>query len=472
MTRPTPSLLIRNARAVATCDDQRTRLRDVSILIEGPRITAIGDESEMMLPEGVRVIDASRHVVLPGLVNTHHHLYQTLTRAVPAVQNAELFDWLVTLYEVWRELTPEAVHTGALVGLGELLLTGCTTTADHHYVFPRRTDPCLIDEECRAATTLGIRFHPTRGSMSRGKSSGGLPPDDVVQDEATILKDCERVIDQFHDAARFAMTRVALAPCSPFSVTEDLMRETARLARDRGVRLHTHLAETADEDAYCQKTYGKRPVALMEDLGWIGNDVWFAHCVFLNDDEVRRFAETKTGVAHCPASNMRLGSGIAPIPKLLAAGAPVGLAVDGSASNDSSNMLGELRLALLLHRVLGGAGAITVDDVLWMATRGGAQVLGRDDIGSLEVGKAADIVLYNTDSIGLAGAVHDPIASLLLCGDSSRADVVICNGAVVVEGGRLVAADESDLVERANTVAQMMVERAHARTKIDFLKIP
>jgi 8-oxoguanine deaminase len=385
------------------------------------------------------------------------------------VQDAKLFDWLITLYEVWREITPEAVYTGALVGLGELLLTGCTTTTDHHYLFPAQARGELIDEEFRAAAVLGVRFQPTRGSMSRGKSGGGLPPDDVVQTPDAILRDSERVIGLYHDPAPFSMRRVALAPCSPFSVTKDLMRETARLARDRGVRMHTHLAETADEDAYCLEVYGKRPVALMEELSWIGNDVWFAHCVFLNDAEVRLFAQTQTGVAHCPSSNMRLGSGIAPVPALLKAGAPVGLAVDGSASNDSSNMLAELRQALLLHRVLGGAAAITVDDVLWMATRGGAAALGYTEIGSLEPGKAADFALFNVDRIGYAGAMHDPIAALVLCGDTSIADHVVCNGQAVVEGGRLVFAEESRIVEQANACARMLAERATARTGINFV---
>lgn len=429
----------------------------------------MGPADQVAAPEGARVIDASRHVVTPGFVNTHHHLYQTLTRALPAVQNAKLFDWLTTLYEVWREITPEAVHVGTLVGCGELLLTGCTTTSDHHYLFPQKSDPHLIDEQFRAAAQLGIRFHPTRGSMSRGKSDGGLPPDDVVQTPDAILADSARVIDAFHDPAPFSMARVALAPCSPFSVTEELMRETARLARDRGVRLHTHLAETKEENAYCLEVYGKRPVALMEELGWLGDDVWFAHCIFLNDAEIRLFTETKTGVGHCPASNMRLGSGIPPIAALLRAGARVGLGVDGSASNDSSNMLGELRLALLLQRVLGGADAVNVDDVLWMATRGGALVLGHEEVGSIEPGRAADMALWDMDKIGYAGSVHDPIAALVLCGDSSIADHVICNGKVVVENGRLAATDEKGLVEKANTVAGDLVSRAAKRTGLNFL---
>lgn len=447
------ALLVRRALAVATCDDARTRLRDTSILCVGGRIAALGPEAEAQAPAGARVIDAARHVVLPGLVNTHHHLCQTLTRVVPAVQSAKLFDWLVHLYEIWRGLTAEAVHIGALVGLGELLLTGCTTTTDHHYLFPRGADPGLIDEEFRAAAALGIRFQPTRGSMSRGRSRGGLPPDDVVQTTDEILRDSARVIDRFHDPRPLAMTRVALAPCSPFSVDEALMRETARLARDRGVRLHTHLAETLDENAYCLEVYGKRPVALMEELGWLGPDVWFAHCVCLNEAEVHVFAQTRTAVAHCPASNMRLGSGIAPVPALLRAGVPVGLAVDGSASNDTSDLLGEVRLALLLHRVGGDPAAISVDDALWMATRGGAAALGRDDIGSIEAGKAADLALFRVDRLPYAGAAHDPIAALVLCGASHIADVVVVNGRVVVEDGRLVGVDEASLVERANAIA-------------------
>jgi 8-oxoguanine deaminase len=463
MTRPASTILLKNALAVATCDDRRTRLRDASILLRGNRIEAVGPEADAKTPRDARVIDASRHVVVPGFVNTHHHLYQTLTRVIPAVQNAKLFDWLVALYEIWREITPEAVHVGALVGLGELLLTGCTTTTDHHYLFPRAADPHLIDEEFRAAATLGIRFQPTRGSMSRGRSHGGLPPDDVVQTADEILRDSERLIDRFHDPQPFAMTRVALAPCSPFSVDETIMRETARLARDRGVRLHTHLAETRDEEEYCLQVYGKRPTALMEELGWLGPDVWFAHCVHFNEDDIRLFTETKTGVAHCPASNLRLGSGIPPVPAMIRAGVPVGLGVDGSASNDSSDMLGELRNSLLLHRALGGADATTVDDVLWMATRGGAAVLGREEIGSIEAGKAADLALFRVDRLAYAGAMHDPIAALILCGDSHIADCTIVNGAVVVKDGKLVLGDEAEIVERANEIARAMIMRAQQR---------
>lgn len=460
-------LLIRNARVIVTGDKNRPRLHGGSILIEGQRIIAIGPDTEIKAPSGVSVIDASNHAVVPGFVNTHHHLYQVLTRVLPEVQNAKLFDWLIGLYEVWRELTPRDVYLGALAGLGELLLTGCTTTTDHHYVFPRGRETGMIEEQVRAAQTLGIRFHPTRGSMSRGRSLGGLPPDDVCQTPDEILRDSQRLIEKFHDPKPLAMTRLALAPCSPFSVTPELMRDTAVLARERGVRLHTHLAETQDETDYCIKIYGKRPVALMEELGWLGPDVWFAHCVHLNDSEIRQFAETGTGVAHCPSSNMRLASGIAPIPKMIQAGVPVGLAVDGSSSNDSSDMLGEARQALLLHRVLGGAGAIGADDVFDLASKGGARVLGYEkEIGVLAPGWGADLAMFRVDRLPYAGAsVHDPAAALLFCGASHIADVVVCNGRVVVEGGRLVFAEEDQIVAQANQAARELVDRAQARKR-------
>jgi len=456
--------LIHNARCVATCDDAMTRIPDASILIRNGRIASVGPAGTVPVSKQEEVvrIDASRHVVVPGFVNTHHHLYQTLTRVLPSVQNAKLFDWLINLYEVWRGITPEAVYAGALAGLGELLLTGCTLTTDHHYVFPRTTDGALIDAEIRAAKTLGIRFHPTRGSMSRGKSQGGLPPDDVVQTPDEILKDSVRVLDAYHDPSPGAMTRVALAPCSPFSVTPELMKETARLARERGVRIHTHLAETLDENEYCLKVYGKRPVALMEEFGWLGPDVWFAHCVHLDGAEIEQFAATGTSVAHCPSSNMRLASGIAPVPKMLARGVNVGLAVDGSSSNDSSDMLGELNKALLLHRTLSGPDATTADMVLHMATRGGARALGWDtECGQIAPGFAADLALFRIDTLPyIGGSVHDPVAALLFCGASHIADKVVVNGRVVVDGGRLVFAEEDRIVKEANRIARDLAERA------------
>lgn len=421
------------------------------------------------------VIDASHHAVVPGLINTHHHLYQTFQRNVPAVQDVELFDWLKTLYEIWREVTPEIVHVSALVGLGELLLSGCTTSTDHFYVFPRRAGGRLVDEEIRAADDLGIRFHPTRGSMSRGVSQGGLPPDDVVQTPEEILKDSERVIQRYHDPARYSMCRVGLAPCSPFSVTTELLRDAVSLARQYGVQCHTHLAETLDEERYCLEMHKMRPLAYMESVGWTGPDIWFAHAVHLNDGEIRRMAETKTGVAHCPTSNLRLASGIAPVRKMLDAGVPVGLGVDGSASNDSSQMIAEARMAMLVHRVAApsagrpsGVSSMPAEAALRMATRGGAAVLGRDDLGSLAPGKAADIALFDLRRIEFAGAMHDPLAALVFCAPV-RADMVIVNGKVVVKGGRLTALDEGPLVDRANRLAGTMIRRASRRTGRKFL---
>jgi 8-oxoguanine deaminase len=452
--------LIERARAVFPMDDARSRHADGWVLVEDDQVRAVGSGAP---PAGVRPdrrLDATGKVVLPGLVNTHHHLPQTLTRNVRSVQEAPLFRWLTELYQVWRHGDADAVDAAARVGLGELLLTGCTTSTDHLYLFPRGHDR-LIDVEIEAARDLGIRFHPTRGSMSRGVSRGGLPPDDVVQDEDAILADCRRLIREHHDPRPRAMTRIALAPCSPFSVTDDLMRRTADLARTEGVRLHTHLAETLDEDAYCLAHYGCRPAEYLRRLGWLGADVWLAHCVHLNDDEVALFGETRTGVAHCPSSNFRLGSGIAPVRKMLEAGVPVGLGVDGSASNDTSNMLAEARQALLAHR-LGAAPErwITAEEALWMATRGGAACLGRDDIGSLEPGKAADLILVDLRRLSYAGAGDDLLAALVFSPWPETVDTVMVNGRIVVEGGRLPGLDVPALVERADRIAAGMRARA------------
>jgi cytosine/adenosine deaminase-related metal-dependent hydrolase len=423
-------------------------------------IRSVGPTSE--LPTAAdRVVEASGMVVLPGLVNTHHHLYQTLTRALPAVQDAELFDWLINLYRVWGELTGEAVYVSAKLGLAELLLSGCTTASDLFYVFPHGSD-VSIDAEIAAARELGIRFHPGRGSMSRGKSQGGLPPDEVVQTEEEILCDCERLIHTYHDPQRGAMLRIDLAPCSPFSVSREGMVAVRDLGRREGVRLHTHLAETRDEERYCQEVYGMRPVALMEDLGWLGPDAWFAHVVHVNEAEIARLAETGTGVAHCPSSNMRLGSGIAPIVPMLQAGVPVGLAVDGSASNDSSHMLAEARQALLLQRVRYGAGALSVTQALELATLGGARVLGRDDIGALAPGRAADLVGVRRDRLEYAGAQHDPVGALLLCAPA-WVDLAMVQGEVRVWNGTIPGLDLPALVARHNALAAELVARAEAR---------
>ena len=448
-------------------DPSRRVLDGGYVAWEDGAVTYVGADR----PEGPFdvTVDARGCIVVPGLVNTHHHLYQTLQRVVPFVQDAKLFDWLLGLYEIWRELTPEAVYTGAAVGLSELLLSGCTTVADHFYVFPKGQPGNLLDETIRAARELGVRFHPTRGSMSRGRSNGGLPPDDVVQGEDAILEDCVRVIEAFHDPAPRSMCRVGLAPCSPFSVTPELLERTAVLARERGVRMHTHLAETIDEEAYCLETQGLRPLAFMEKVGWLGPDVWYAHGIHFNDAELDRLAETGTGVAHCPISNLRLGSGIARVPEMLERGVPVGLAVDGSASNDGSNMLTEARVATLVHRVGTGVSAMPAATALELATLGSARVLGRDDIGALAPGMAADLAVFDLRDIGYAGAMHDPLAALLMTAGPARARTVVVDGRVVVDGGRLLTVDEGALYETANGIAASMIGRMRGRTGRDPL---
>ncbi len=449
-------------------DDARRRLPGGWVLVQDDRIEAVGAGPVPTTFEAQRRIDARGKVVLPGLVNTHHHLPQVLTRNVPSVQEAPLFRWLTELYEVWRGLDADAVDAAARVGLGELLLTGCTTTTDHLYLFPKGQTR-LIDAEIAAARDLGIRFHPTRGSMSRGKSEGGLPPDDVCQDEEDILADSRRLIREHHDPRPRAMTRLALAPCAPFSVSEDLMRRTAELAREHGLRLHTHLAETRDEERYCQEVYRCRPVELLRRLDWLGPDVWLAHCVHLSPEEIRLFGETGTGVAHCPTSNFRLGSGIAPVRAMLEAGVPVGLGVDGSASNDTSNMLAEVRQALLAHRLSADPERwITAEEVLWMATRGGARCLGRDDIGSLEPGKAADLILIDTRRLSYAGAGSDILAAIVFSPWPEPVDTVMVNGRVVVEEGRVRGLEVAVLVERAEAISQALLRAASRASGRDY----
>lgn len=464
------AILIKNIGVLVTQDDAGRELHDAWLMIDGSAIAALGVGTPPRRDDITETVDARGALAIPGMVNTHHHLYQTFQKNVPFVQDAKLFDWLLGLYEIWRELTPEDVWVSAQVGLGELLLSGCTTVADHFYVFPRQQTTTLLDETIIAARELGVRFHPSRGSMSRGKSKGGLPPDDVVQSPDEILQDSERVVAKFHDASRYSMCRLALAPCSPFSVTDDLLLESARLARKLQVRLHTHLAETEDENDFCRQMVGKRPLEYMASVEWLGPDVWYAHGVWLNDDELKLMAETGTGIAHCPCSNLRLGSGIAPIPKAVALGVPVGLAVDGSASNDASDMLRELQLCTIVHRVTQGAEAMPARQALRLATRGGAQVLGRDDIGQIAPGMAADIAFFQMDDIGLAGAMHDPVAALAFTTGMKRADQVLVNGAWVVREGRLVHLDERATFAKANRLARSMIDRAHARTGIEFLK--
>jgi len=463
--------LIKNALCVATMDDNDRRIAGGDVLVQGNRIAAVG--SNLKPPDGAdaTIIDATDKVVLPGFINTHHHLYQTLTRNLPRVQDAKLFDWLIELYEVWRGLDPEAVRVGAQVGIAELLLTGCTTTTDHFYVFPKDQPGELLDETILAARDLGIRFHPTRGSMSRSRSKGGLPPDDVVQTEDAILEDCERVITKWHDPDPFSMCRIALAPCSPFSVTTKLLRESAVFARKKGVMLHTHLAETRDEDDFCVKTLGMRPLAYMESVGWLGPDVWYAHGVHFNDAELDVLACTGTAIAHCPTSNMRLGSGIARVPDMRDRGVTVGLAVDGSASNDSSSFLREMIHCMLVNRVGWGVGRMPATEVLRLATRGGAKLLRREDaIGSIVPGKAADIAIFDLTEVGFAGALGDPAGALLFCGTLGRAHTVLVNGEVVVRDGRLTRMNEADIRERGNATAARLLKVATRRTGNDYLK--
>jgi 8-oxoguanine deaminase len=447
------TLLVKNAAEIITMDDARRRLPDAGIFVRDNAIEAIGSMAD--LPESAdRVIDARHMVIIPGLVNTHHHLYQTLTRALPAVEDVELFDWLVQLYPIWARIDAEAIYISALVGLSELLLTGCTTVSDHLYLYPNDSH---ISDEIRAARELGVRFHPCRGSMSLGRSRGGLPPDSVVQSEADIVSDLERVVSEFHDFAHYSMLRIVVAPCSPFSVTGDSMRESAIWARERGLTLHTHVAETLDEEAFCLKKFGMRPAAYMESLGWVGPDVWYAHAVHLTPAEIQLLAETGTGVAHCPTSNMRLGSGIAPIREMRDAGVKVSVAVDGSASNDGGHMLLEARMAMLLQRVLKGAGAMSPAEALEMATLGGAQVLGRDDIGALAPGMAADFVGFDLNALEYAGAaVHDRLGALLLCAPR-RCDLSVINGRVVVEAGQIVGFDLERATARHNEIARALV---------------
>jgi cytosine/adenosine deaminase-related metal-dependent hydrolase len=444
-----PTLLIQHATLLVTMDDGDHRWTDGGLFVEDNVIRQVGPTASLP-PTADRVISARDHVVLPGLVNTHHHFYQTLTRNLPAAQNADLFTWLRTHYPVWARLTPEAIDTSTRVALAELLLSGCTTTSDHTYLWPNGS---RLDDEIAAAQAMGVRFHAARGSMSVGESQGGLPPDAVVEPEDAILRDSQRVIERYHDPSRYAMLRVVLAPCSPFSVSPDLMRESVRLARAHQVHSHTHLAETRDEADYCQERFGKTPVELAEELEWVGPDVWHAHMVHPTAAEIARLGATRTGVAHCPTSNMRLASGIAPLGALREAGARVGLGVDGSASNDGSHLLAEARQALLLHRVQGEPAALSAHEALWLATRGGAAVLGRDDIGALATGMAADCIGYRLDTPALAGgAVHDPLAALVFC-QPPAVDFSIVNGRVRVLHGALLDVDVPALVERHNALA-------------------
>jgi len=446
------TLLIRNARVLVTMDDAGREIADGGLFLRGNVIEQVGATAD--LPGTAdEIIDLAHHVLMPGLVNTHHHMYQSLTRVVPAAQDGELFTWLKTLYPIWARMTPEMIHTSTQTAMAELILSGCTTSSDHLYIFP---NGIRLDDSIAAAAEIGMRFHATRGSMSLGESAGGLPPDSVVEREDAILADTERLITSFHDPARFAMLRIGVAPCSPFSVSRELMRDAALLARKHGVGLHTHLAENASDIAYSREKFGMTPTEYAEDLGWVGPDVWHAHCVHLDAESIALFARTGTGVAHCPCSNMRLGSGIAPVVAMRKAGVSVGLGVDGSASNDGGHMLGEARQAMLLQRVAHGPTAITARETLAVATRGGARVLGRDDIGQLAPGMAADFVAFDTRRLGFAGSGYDPVAALLFC-TPATVSLSVIDGRVVVRDGRLLTVDLARVISRHNRFACELV---------------
>jgi len=461
-------LLVEHAQVLVTMDGERREIEDGAIVIRDNVIEALGDsegvrrelDAKGFQPQ--RCIDASGCIVLPGLVNCHHHLYQTLTRSIGTAEGKSLFDWLQTLYPIWGQMDAEAVYISARLGLAELMLSGATTVADHLYLFP---NGARLDDEIRAARELGVRFHPTRGSMSLGQSQGGLPPDKVCEDEADILADCERVIAEFHDPEPLSMLRIGLAPCSPFSVTPQLMRASAELARRHpGVRLHTHLAETIDENRFCEALFGMRPLPYLQSLGWTGDDVWFAHMVHPDSDEIGMLAETLSGVCHCPSSNMILASGIAPLREMCDRGVRVGIGVDGSASNDANQLLGEARQAMLLQRVgwpgfESSADRFSAREALELATRGGAAVLGRDDIGSLEPGKAADLVAYRVDGIQHAGAGGDLVAGLLTCAPVNAWYSVI-NGKVVIERGEISGLDLLALITQHNQQAERLLHKA------------
>ncbi|MCK6567107.1 MAG: 8-oxoguanine deaminase [Chloroflexi bacterium] len=455
------TLLIKNAHIV-TMDNRQTEIPDGGIFVRRGFIEEVGQTSSLPATAD-EVLDLKGHVVLPGLVNTHHHFYQTLTRAVPAAQDANLFNWLKTLYPIWARIQPDDIFTSTQTALAELALSGCTTASDHLYLYPNGSK---LDDEISAALELGLRLHASRGSMSLGESQGGLPPDSVVDSEDNILKDSQRLIEKYHDAKPGSMTQIVLAPCSPFSVTTDLMKQSAKLARKYGVHLHTHLAETEDEEQFCMKMFGHRPVGYMQEVDWIGDDVWFAHAVWVNDEEVKVFAQHNCGVAHCPTSNMRLASGIAPVQKYRAAGVNVGLGVDGSASNDGSNLLAEVRNAMLVSRVKEGLTGyslsndpnrklMTAREALYLGTRGGAAVLGRNDIGSLEPGKCADFFALNLNKLGYAG-MHDPVSAVVF-GQSFNADYTFVGGKAVVREGQLATVDQGKLIEKHNAAAKRLL---------------
>ena len=445
------TLLLTNISRLATMDAARRELSDAAIFIRDKVVEFVGSRKEMPADTADRVIDLSHHVVLPGLVNTHHHMFQSLTRAM--AQDKELFDWLTALYPIWKNVRSEHIYVSAKLAMAELMLSGCTTSSDHLYIFP---NDVKLEDEIRAAQEMGIRFHAARGSMSLGESKGGLPPDEVVESEEEIISESRRLIETWHDPEPQSMLQIVVAPCSPFSVTVDLMREAAELARAYDVKLHTHLAENDKDVSFSLETFGQRPGAYAESVGWVGDDVWHAHCVKLNPAEISLFGRTGTGVCHCPSSNMRLASGVAPVRQMLDEGVKVGLGVDGSSSNDSGHLLGEARQAMLLQRVSGDPAGLTAREALEVATLGGASVLGRQDIGKIEAGMSADIVAFRLDTLGMAGALNDPLAALVFC-QPAKVDLSIINGRIVVEDGELNTVDLPTLIETHNCLSMQLI---------------
>jgi len=444
------------------------------IYIEGDKIISAGPEKCYQSAD--YQIDASRMLVIPGLINTHHHFFQNLTRNIYSTQKAELFDWLTTHYNIWRGIDEEAIYISTKVAIAELVKSGCTTTSDHLYLFPRKSALTLLDSEIQAAKEMGIRFQPTRGSMSMGKSKGGLPPDDVVQSDDTIVEDTIRLIKKYHDDSFGSMTKISLAPCSPFTITPELMKKTARLAREYNLMMHTHLAETQDEVDFCEEKFGMRPFELMQSLNWISPNAWFAHSIYLNDQEIREAGKAQVGVSHCPTSNMRLSSGIARIKELIEAGVKVSLGVDGSASNDSSNMLMEMRNALLLSRLRESPYRLSADEILWMATVGGAKALGRNDIGEIKPGKCADLTMISMDRLEYSGAQHDPVSAIIFCVSMNPVDWVIVNGKIIVEKGKIREANarnylnEQALVKRHQEISDKLIRSAESRLGLSLTR--
>ena len=452
ISAPRRSLLVRNADILVTMDAQRREIPGGGVYIVDNIIQAVGPGDQLPATAD-EIIDLSGHIAMPGLINTHHHMFQSLTRAVPAAQDSSLFPWLEALFPLWARMTPEMIHISTLTAMAELLLSGCTTSSDHLYLYP---NGCRLDDSIAAAAEIGMRFHAARGSTSVGRSQGGLPPDALVEVETDILKDSQRLIETYHDPRHAAMLRIVLAPCSPFAVSRELMRDSAILAREHGVGLHSHLAENDDDVAYSLERFGETPAQYAERLGWVGPDVWHAHCVKLDERGIDLFARSGTGVAHCPCSNMRLASGIAPVTRMRAAGVAVGIGVDGSASNDGAHMLGEARQAMLLQRVAFGAAAMTAREALELATTGGAKVLNRNDIGSLAPGMAADLAAFDTRGINFAGAGHDRVAGLVFCAPGPAAYTIV-NGRVVVREGHLTTVDSRSLAARHNEMARRLI---------------